>query len=124
MMSENLKKLRKEKGLTQVELAEKLNLSQSTIASWENGMRRPDLDFLPVIAGFFGVTIGELYGQDETQPDAQLSGHDPNTKKKAAPLGGLEEALMEKYRQLTPDQQKQADLYLDFLIASQDKKDT
>ena len=66
MISENLKRLRKEKGLTQVELAEKLNLSQSTIASWENGKRRPDLDFLPVIADFFGVTVGEIYGQDET----------------------------------------------------------
>ena len=65
MMSENLKRLRKEKGLTQVELAEKLNLSQSTIASWENGKRRPDLDSLPVIADFFGVTVGEIYGQDE-----------------------------------------------------------
>ena len=71
MMSENLKRLRKEKGLTQVELAEKLNLSQSTIASWENGKRRPDLDFLPVIADFFGVTVGEIYGQDESQPDEQ-----------------------------------------------------
>ena len=38
------------------------------------------------------------------------------TKKEAAPLGGLEEALMEKYRQLTPDQQKQADLYLEQYI--------
>lgn len=64
MMNDELKRLRKEKGLTQVELAERLNVSQSTIASWENGKRRPDLDFLPTIADFFGVSLSEIYGKD------------------------------------------------------------
>jgi transcriptional regulator with XRE-family HTH domain len=64
MMCDELKRLRKERGLTQVELAEKLNLSQSTIASWENGKRRPDLDLLPIIADFFGVSVDEIYGQE------------------------------------------------------------
>jgi transcriptional regulator with XRE-family HTH domain len=73
MMCDELKRLRKERGLTQVELAEKLNLSQSTIASWENGKRRPDLDLLPIIADFFGVSVDEIYGQEpheQTPPQA------------------------------------------------------
>ena len=73
MMCDELKRLRKERGLTQVELAEKLNLSQSTIASWENGKRRPDLDLLPIIADFFGVSVDEIYGQEpheQTPPPA------------------------------------------------------
>lgn len=51
-------------GLTQVELAERLNVSQSTITSWENGTRRPDLDLLPVIAKIFGVSVDVLIGSE------------------------------------------------------------
>lgn len=62
MINDIIKSLRKARGLTQSELAERLNLSQSTIASWENGTRRPDLDFLPILARFFGVSVDTLLG--------------------------------------------------------------
>jgi len=62
MISDELRRLRKMKGLTQLQLATRLNVSQASIASWENGTRRPDVDFLPTLANFYGVSIGELYG--------------------------------------------------------------
>ena len=62
MLHDNIKYYRKKLGLTQVELAEKLNVSQSTITSWENGNRRPDLDFLPVLAQIFGISVDDLLG--------------------------------------------------------------
>lgn len=62
MLNDNIKTLRKKMGLTQVELAERLNVSQSTITSWENGTRRPDLDFLPVLAQIFGISVDDLLG--------------------------------------------------------------
>ena len=62
MLNDNIKYYRKKLGLTQVELAEKLNVSQSTITSWENGNRRPDLDFLPVLAQIFGISVDDLLG--------------------------------------------------------------
>lgn len=68
MMSDIIKKLRKEKRLTQMELAERLNVSQSTIASWENGKRRPDLDLIPIIADFFGVSADLLYDRAPETP--------------------------------------------------------
>ena len=64
MLNENIRTLRKKMGLTQVELAERLNVSQSTITSWENGTRRPDLDLLPVIAQIFDVSVDELLGRE------------------------------------------------------------
>ena len=67
MINDELKRLRLEKGLTQVQLAEVLGVSQSTIASWENGKRRPDLEFLPTIAHFYGVSVSELYGSEDAQ---------------------------------------------------------
>lgn len=70
MINDELKRLRKMRGLTQAELAEELNVGQSTIASWENGSRRPDLDFLPILADFYGVPVDILLGrQPQTEPD-------------------------------------------------------
>lgn len=69
MMSVEIKKLRKQRGMTQSQLAEQLNVSQATVASWENGTRRPDLDFLPTIAAFFGVTVNDIYGYDAPKED-------------------------------------------------------
>ncbi len=58
----NLKKLRREKDLTQDELAVALSLSPQAISRYETGMAYPDIEMLPVIAGFFGVTIDKLLG--------------------------------------------------------------
>lgn len=55
-----LKELRKEKGLTQEQLAEKLNVSGRTISRWETGNNMPDLDILIEIADFYQVDIREL----------------------------------------------------------------
>ena len=77
MLNAVLKKLRKAKGLTQAQLAEKLNLSQATIASWENGTRRPDLNYFPILADLFGVSTDELLGREEEPKDNEA--HAPKT---------------------------------------------
>jgi transcriptional regulator with XRE-family HTH domain len=59
----NIKNLRKSKGWTQVELAEKLNTTQQVITSYERGKKKPPVDRLPDIAGLLGVTIEELIGK-------------------------------------------------------------
>lgn len=63
MFSEQLKKIRKENKLTQKELAEQLNIAQSTIAMYENGKREPDAANLQKIADHFKVTIDFLLGR-------------------------------------------------------------
>ncbi|MCM1165852.1 MAG: helix-turn-helix transcriptional regulator [Lachnospiraceae bacterium] len=55
-----LRELRKEKGLTQEELAEKFGLSSRSVSRWENGNTMPDLGMLVELADFYGVDIGEL----------------------------------------------------------------
>ena len=67
MIGDRIKYLRKQANLTQSQLAERLNLSQATIASWENGTRRPDLDLLPVLAETFGVSVDELLGREDAE---------------------------------------------------------
>ena len=53
-------RLRKEKGYTQLELAEKLHISDKTVSKWENGLGYPDIEQLPAIANLFGITTDYL----------------------------------------------------------------
>ena len=55
-----IQQLRKERELTQEQLAEKLNVSQNTIAKIESGLRRPSIDFLIEISEFFNVSTNYL----------------------------------------------------------------
>ena len=55
-----IKELRKEKGLTQEQLAEKFNVSRRTVSRWETGRNLPDLDILIEIADDFSVDLREL----------------------------------------------------------------
>ncbi len=55
-----MKELRKEKGLTQEQLAEQFNLSRRTVSRWETGNNMPDLNMLLALADFYGVDIREI----------------------------------------------------------------
>ena len=63
--NEKLQELRKQKGLTQEELAEYLYVSRTAISKWESGRGYPNIDSLKAIAKFFRVTIDELLSGDE-----------------------------------------------------------
>ncbi len=62
--------LRKANGMTQKELAEKLNVSDKTVSRWERDDGAPDLSVIPIIAEIFGVTCDELL-RGERKPVAQ-----------------------------------------------------
>ena len=57
---EFLKRLRKEKGLTQEQLAEKFYVSSRTVSRWETGSNMPDLSILIELADFYDVDIREI----------------------------------------------------------------
>ncbi|MBR3893823.1 MAG: helix-turn-helix transcriptional regulator [Clostridia bacterium] len=61
---EKLQELRKQKGLTQEELAATLYVSRAAISKWESGRGYPSIDSLRAIAVFFGVTVDELLSTD------------------------------------------------------------
>ena len=63
----NLKKLRKEKNLTQETLAECLNVSAQTVSKWENGVSMPDVSMLPLLADYFRVSVDSLLMHDAAQ---------------------------------------------------------
>ena len=62
--AENFKRLRKEKGITQEKIAEVLGISAQSVSRWELSICYPDLEMLPSIANYFGVTVDLLLSND------------------------------------------------------------
>ncbi len=64
-LSEKLLALRTEKGLSQEDLAEKLEVSRQSVSKWETGQSTPDLDKIIRLADLFGVTVDQLVREGE-----------------------------------------------------------
>lgn len=62
----NLRELRKERGLTQVQLAEMMSVTQGAVSSWESGTALPQASQLPRLADLLGCSIDALYGRQST----------------------------------------------------------
>ena len=79
MFQDNLKTIRKNKGITQEELATKLNVVRQTISKWEKGLSVPDSDLLIRLAEILDVNVSQLLGskveekQDQNDLAQQLS---------------------------------------------------
>ncbi len=67
-------RLRKEKGLTQKQLAHQMNISDKTISKWERGMGYPDISFLEVLSQIFHVDIDSILSGD-LEPNSTQSGN-------------------------------------------------
>ena len=65
IIGKNLLTLRKNKKLTQLELAEKFNYSDKSISKWEKGESLPSVDVLCELAAFYGVTLDDLTRENE-----------------------------------------------------------
>lgn len=73
MLNENIKALRKVKGLSQEELAIKLNVVRQTISKWENGLSVPDSGMLVQIADALDTTVNVLLGEEQLEVNEQES---------------------------------------------------
>ena len=68
MLNENIRELRKAKGLSQEELAVRLNVVRQTVSKWEKGLSVPDADMLVAIGEVFDTPVGILLGETVTPP--------------------------------------------------------
>ena len=97
MLSDNLKRFRKAKGLSQEELALRLNIVRQTISKWEKGLSVPDSEMLIRLAEELGTTVSILLGESVVTEEA------PDLKTIAAKLEILNEQFAkqnEKRRKL------------------------
>lgn len=100
-MREKLKQLRKEKNLSQVEMANILNVHQTAVSQWEQGRTTPDMQTLIKIADYFQVTVDYLLGKNSENIDSYNS------------LTVHEKQLIKKYRLLDQHGQKAVNSVLD-----------
>ncbi|MEE3451614.1 MAG: helix-turn-helix transcriptional regulator [Acutalibacteraceae bacterium] len=96
MFAENLKQLRKTKGLTQTQFASEFNISSGTIAMWETGKRMPDTETLKKIAQYFNVSIDYLLDNEKSPLDDTEEPEDEELI-----------ILNRNAKNLTPEQRKQ-----------------
>jgi transcriptional regulator with XRE-family HTH domain len=82
--SEKLQQLRKENGLTQEQLAEKIFVSRTAVSKWESGRGCPSLDYLKSISKLFSISIDDLLSGEELIKIAES-----DSREKARNLQGL-----------------------------------
>ena len=96
-----LRKLRRERGETQPELAKLLGLSRSAVSMYESGEREPKYELLTAIAAHYGVAVDELLGQ--ARPEAE--GEDPDIR-----------MIARAGRKMTPEQRERLLRYARFMF--------
>lgn len=70
-LGENIRRLRRDRDMTQEQLADALAVSFQAVSRWENGSTYPDLELIPAIAEFFSVSTDELLGVPEAEKNRQ-----------------------------------------------------
>ena len=88
--NEKLQELRKQKGLTQEELATALFVSRTAVSKWESGRGYPNIDSLKAIAKFFCITVDELLSSEQVLTIAQ-----EDQKEKERPIRNLVFGLLD-----------------------------
>ena len=71
-IGENILQKRKERGITQEELAEFMMVTKASVSKWETGQSHPDILLLPKLATFFNISVDELIGYDPDLSSAQI----------------------------------------------------
>lgn len=97
---------RKHMGMTQLELAEKLGVTDKAVSKWERNLSCPDISTLPLLAETLGLTVEELLqGKQENQPADPEVGELIQTILKAVALAmGVAVAALSALNALTPRQ--------------------
>ncbi len=86
ILGEKIARLRKERGMTQEELARELNISYQAVSKWENGISSPDISNIKLLAQFFGVSIDALFGLELLPEREEDFSSVPETDGESAPV--------------------------------------
>lgn len=110
-----LRELREEKGVSMIELARAIGVSDAAICKWENGLAEPKLSYIIRLAEYFDCTVDYISGNDgeytATAKPIKIAVVDHKTGKQANPLPAVvltpdESQILGTYNVLTPDMKK------------------
>ena len=116
-LGKNLKKLRLEHHLTQMELAKATGINRSTIGMYEEEKMFPKVSKLQILANYFHVDMNTLLAEGGPEPAGEPSVVKEN-------LTAEERRHLEYYRNLDADQRTKVDGYIEALLMEQKKKAT
>lgn len=71
-LDSKLKELREERGIMQKDVAIDLGIAPNTLSGYERGLRKPDSETLKKLAGYYGVTVDYLLGEQNSLDDLEL----------------------------------------------------
>ena len=91
-IGETIKSLRKERAITQEEFAEVLGVSCQSVSRWENDNCYPDIELIPTIAEFFGISTDRLMGVDETKEKEAVNNY-LEAFQKSISVGNIDECI-------------------------------
>lgn len=87
---EKLQELRKQRGMTQEELATALYVSRTAVSKWESGRGYPSIDSLKAISGFFGVSLDQLLSSEAVLTLAEEDGKKQESRTRSLVFGALD----------------------------------
>lgn len=120
MFPSRLKKLRLEKGLTQKELAQKLNMQNTAISKYELNERKPDIDTLNQLAKFFNVSADYLLGNTDIAAGYIATNNKKSKNIKQSQKYTIEDKeLLNDISSLDDDLKKEAKKYIELLKLKQ-----
>lgn len=111
MLAKRIKLLRKQKGLTQKQLADLLDISASTVAMYETGRREPDTQTLNKFAELFGVSVDYLLGREKTDMERLEEN-----------LARLDPRIQQAYRSLQEMDEEDLNFTLELIKMIENKK--
>ncbi|EGQ8159436.1 helix-turn-helix transcriptional regulator [Vibrio parahaemolyticus] len=88
MLNENIKRLREEKGVTQLDMAKSVGTSAKTVMNWESGKTEPKASELVLIAKRLGVSVNEILGREQNP-------HERLIEKISSAIGDFNESEIE-----------------------------
>ena len=115
-IGENIKKYRKEKGLTQKELADKIGKGFSTVQKYELNISQPPIDVLNRIADTLDINVSKLFYIENTLNQSA----DDEAQRQEMYLKELRKDTINKYDSLDPFGQKAANKYINFLAKDEE----
>lgn len=107
MLNKNITRLRRSRGLTQVEFAKLIHVTQSAVSHWESGRSVPDTLQLFRIAEFFGVTV-EALNATQAEQEAKLPAHEEKPDQKENPRANDLAEAEKILKRMTPETYEKA----------------
>lgn len=106
-MAEQIKKYRKQAGISQQSLADQLCVTRNTVINWESGKYRPDADLFPPLCRLLGISLNDLFGITPDLTDGWTA---------------HEKAIIHNYRMISPVSQRVVDRMINSILEEESRE--